>query len=109
MHIFKRKNVGADCITTPSLDLDNLLKRYERDDCDAPGRVVTPVDDAERQRQILAALNSTDERTREIYSACRAGYTYAEIAAASGISLRAVKRCIARALFDMMESKDRRG
>jgi DNA-directed RNA polymerase specialized sigma24 family protein len=90
MHLFKRKNVGVDCIPALSLDLDNLLKRHQRDDCDAPGRV-TPADDAERQRQILAALNSMDERTREIYIACRAGYTYAEIAAASGISLRAVR------------------
>jgi DNA-directed RNA polymerase specialized sigma24 family protein len=102
MHIFKRKNVGVDCIPALSLDLDGLLNRHQRDDCDTPGRV-TPADEAERHRQILAALNSLDKRTGEIYIACRAGYTYAEIASLFGISHRTVKKCIARALLSIME------
>jgi RNA polymerase sigma factor (sigma-70 family) len=54
-------------------------------------------------RRIRAALDGVGIRTREIYLAHRAGYSYAEIAEHLNISLITVKRYIARALLAIME------
>jgi RNA polymerase sigma factor (sigma-70 family) len=63
--------------------------------------------------QIRDVLDAVDVRTREIYFAYRAGFSYAEIAAHLNISQRAIKRHIARAVLEIMEhvesSGDRRG
>jgi DNA-directed RNA polymerase specialized sigma24 family protein len=48
-------------------------------------------------------LDAVSRRTREIYFAHRAGYSYAEIAAHMGISHITIKRHIARALLAIME------
>jgi DNA-directed RNA polymerase specialized sigma24 family protein len=52
----------------------------------------------------LDLLRGADRRTREVYVALRSGCTYEEIAADWGISKRAIKRCVARALSTIMEN-----
>jgi DNA-directed RNA polymerase specialized sigma24 family protein len=91
IHLFKRKSANALPTSTYS---DN-----------AP-HVGTSSDVENRWRETLAALAGVDQRTREIYIACRAGYSYAEIAAYLGISQRKVKKCIARALLTIIDSQD---
>jgi RNA polymerase sigma factor (sigma-70 family) len=59
-----------------------------------------------RVEQIRAVLDAVGVRTREIYFAHRAGYSYAEIAEHLRISQRAVKRHVARALLAIMEQGD---
>lgn len=52
---------------------------------------------------IRAVLDAESRRTRDIYFAHRAGYSYAEIAQHLGISHMTIKRHIARALLALME------
>ncbi len=52
---------------------------------------------------IRAILDAESRRTRDIYFAHRAGYSYAEIAQHLGISHMTIKRHIARALLALME------
>ena len=52
---------------------------------------------------IRAVLDTESRRTRDIYFAHRAGYSYAEIAQHLGISHMTIKRHIARALLALME------
>jgi RNA polymerase sigma-70 factor (ECF subfamily) len=61
----------------------------------------------QRLRGIRAVLDAVSLRTREIYFAHRAGYSYAEIAAHMNISHITIKRHIARALLAVMEHGDR--
>jgi RNA polymerase sigma factor (sigma-70 family) len=66
----------------------------------------TPEDTVEAQQRlshIKALLDAVSQRTREIYFAHRAGYSYAEIAAHMDISHITIKRHIARALLAIME------
>jgi RNA polymerase sigma factor (sigma-70 family) len=57
----------------------------------------------QRLSHIRAVLDAVSLRTREIYFANRAGYSYAEIADHMGISHITIKRHIARALLAIME------
>jgi RNA polymerase sigma factor (sigma-70 family) len=57
----------------------------------------------QRLNRIRAVLDTASCRTREIYFAHRAGYSYAEIAAHFGISHITIRRHIARALLVIME------
>jgi len=61
----------------------------------------------QRLRGIRAVLDAVSLRTREIYFAHRAGYSYAEIAAHMNISHITIKRHIPRALLAIMEHGDR--
>jgi RNA polymerase sigma factor (sigma-70 family) len=66
----------------------------------------TPEETFEAQQRlgrIRAALDAVSLRTREIYFATRAGYSYAEIAEHMNISRITIKRHIARALLAIME------
>jgi RNA polymerase sigma factor (sigma-70 family) len=66
----------------------------------------TPEDNLEAEQRlghISALLDAVSLRTREIYFAHRAGYSYAEIADHMGISHITIKRHIARALLAIME------
>ena len=66
----------------------------------------TPEDTLEAQQRlnhIRAVLDAVSLRTREIYFAHRAGYSYSEIADHMGISRITIKRHIARALLAIME------
>jgi RNA polymerase sigma factor (sigma-70 family) len=69
-------------------------------------QVSTPEETLEAQQRlgsIRALLDGVSRRTREIYFAHRAGYSYAEIADHMGISNITIKRHIARALLALME------
>ena len=57
----------------------------------------------QRLENIQALLDTVSLRTREIYFAHRAGYSYAEIAEQMDISHITIKRHIARALVAIME------
>jgi RNA polymerase sigma-70 factor (ECF subfamily) len=57
----------------------------------------------QRLNQIRAVLDAISPRTREIYFAHRAGYSYAEIAEQLDISNITIKRHMARALLAIME------
>jgi RNA polymerase sigma-70 factor (ECF subfamily) len=66
----------------------------------------TPEDTLEAQQRlssIRAVLDAVSPRTREIYFAHRAGYSYSEIADHMNISHITIKRHIARALLAIME------
>jgi RNA polymerase sigma factor (sigma-70 family) len=66
----------------------------------------TPEDTLEAEQRlgsIRAVLDAVSPRTREIYFAHRAGYSYAEIADSLNISHITIKRHIARALLAIME------
>jgi len=66
----------------------------------------TPEEALEAQQRlgrVRAALDDVSVRTREIYFAHRAGYSYAEIADHMNISNITIKRHIARALLAIME------
>jgi RNA polymerase sigma-70 factor (ECF subfamily) len=70
----------------------------------------TPEETLEAQQRlghIQAVLDAVSLRTREIYFAHRAGYSYAEIADHMNISRITIKRHIARALLAIMEHGDR--
>ena len=57
----------------------------------------------QRLNRIKAVLDAVSPRTREIYFAHRAGYSYAEIAAHMDISHITISRHIARALLAIVE------
>jgi RNA polymerase sigma factor (sigma-70 family) len=61
------------------------------------------IDAEQRLHRIGALLEAASVRTREIYFAHRAGYTYDEIAAYFKISHITIRRHIARALLLVME------
>lgn len=61
------------------------------------------IDAEQRLRRIGALLEAASLRTREIYFAHRAGYSYDEIAAHFKISHITIRRHIARALLVVME------
>jgi RNA polymerase sigma factor (sigma-70 family) len=80
------------------------------DELNAPSpftaRVSTPeeaLDCQQRLHNIGALLDRVGGRTRDIYFAHRAGYSYAEIADHMGISTITIKRHIERALLAIME------
>jgi len=64
-----------------------------------PERIVSA---QQRLNQISSALGSVSERTREIFLAHRAGYSYEEIATDLKISHRTVQKHIARAMFILL-------
>jgi RNA polymerase sigma-70 factor (ECF subfamily) len=61
------------------------------------------LDAEQRLNCIRALLDAASIRTREIYFAQRAGYSYDEIAAHFGVSHITIRRHIARALLMIME------
>jgi RNA polymerase sigma factor (sigma-70 family) len=74
--------------------------------------VAPPEDTLEFQQRInhiRAVLDAVSRRTREIYFAHRAGYSYAEIADHMSISHITIKRHIARALLAIMEHAEPEG
>jgi DNA-directed RNA polymerase specialized sigma24 family protein len=61
----------------------------------------------QRLGRVRAALDAVSLRTREIYFAYRAGYSYAEIANHMSISHATIRRHIARALLAIVDHGDR--
>jgi RNA polymerase sigma factor (sigma-70 family) len=73
----------------------------------SPGPEFAPDETLEarsRVDRIRAVLDAVEVRTREIYIAHRAGYSYGKIAERMNISQRPVKRHIVRALVAIMEN-----
>jgi RNA polymerase sigma factor (sigma-70 family) len=69
-------------------------------------RICTPeeaLESEQRLHNIGALLDRVSRRTRDIYFAHRAGYSYAEISEHMGISSITIKRHIERALLAIME------
>jgi RNA polymerase sigma factor (sigma-70 family) len=91
-------------------DRPDLRREVSIDDLDAHSPLIapesTPEDTLEAQQRLSHIRNVLDAvslRTREIYFAHRAGYSYSEIADHMSISHITIKRHIARALLAIME------
>ena len=91
----------------------DLRREVSIEDVEAQSPLIAPeaapedtVEAQQRLDQIQALLDAVSLRTREIYFAHRAGYSYAEIADQMDISHITIKRHIARALLTIMEHGD---
>jgi RNA polymerase sigma factor (sigma-70 family) len=91
-------------------DRPDLHREVQIEDFNAHCPLIAPqatlednLDVEQRLSRIGALLDSVSVRTREIYFAHRAGYSYAEIAESLGISHITIKRHISRALLAIME------
>jgi RNA polymerase sigma-70 factor (ECF subfamily) len=95
----------------------DLRKEVPIEDIDEQNALIAPestpedtIEAQQRLNRIKAVLDAVSLRTREIYFAHRAGYSYAEIAAHMNISNITIKRHMARALLAIMEhSRAERG
>ena len=122
LHVYARKEPVANEEAFLRLAVHNLsVDQHRRDRPDLQREVSleevdthtplitsepTPENRLEAQQRlsyIQSVLDAASSRTREIYFAHRAGYSYTEIAAAFGISHITIKRHIARALLLIME------
>ena len=88
----------------------DLRKKVSIDDIEQENPLVAPesapedaIEAQQRLDHIKAVLDAVSLRTREIYFAHRAGYSYAEIAAQMNISNITIKRHMTRALLAIME------
>jgi len=91
----------------------DLHREVSLEDVEAQSPLIAPqaapedtVEAQQRLNHIQAVLDAVSLRTREIYFAHRAGYSYAEIADQMDISHITIKRHIARALLTIMEHGD---
>lgn len=103
-------NLSIDQHRRDRLDLHREVS-IEEIDAQSPliAHQAAPEDTVEAQQRlnrIQAILDAVSLRTREIYFAHRAGYSYAEIADAMDISHITIKRHIARALLAIMQHRD---
>ncbi len=97
---------GSDHLLTPA-EMGSQASIHESNTPEpegvpAPGTEETS-DAQPHVEQIRAILDAVSVRTREIYFAYRAGFSYPEIAERLNISQRAIKRHIARAVLAIME------
>ena len=91
----------------------DLRREVPIDDLDASSALVDPdstpeqrLETQQRLHRISELLESVSRRTRDIYFAHRAGYSYAEIADYMGISHITIRRHISRALLTIMEEAE---
>jgi RNA polymerase sigma-70 factor (ECF subfamily) len=110
---FLRHTVQNLAIDQHRRDRPDLRRQVQIEELNAEHPLVaaisTPEDSVEAQQRlshIQAMLDAVSPRTREIYFAHRAGYSYAEIADHMSISHITIKRHIARALLEIMERGD---
>jgi|ERR1700679_714834 DNA-directed RNA polymerase specialized sigma24 family protein len=103
MWIFKskRKLLGSVSTPSPSANADELLRRFQQQDSNEPPG--DPLDAEVRLLTTLVFMSEVDQLTREIYVAARSGCTYPEIAAAWGVSVFTVKKCVALGLLEIMK------
>jgi DNA-directed RNA polymerase specialized sigma24 family protein len=103
VRIFKSKRnlIGSKSTPTPSVKVDELLRRHQQQDSNEPHG--DPLDAEVRLLTTLVLMSDVDPLTREIYIAARSGHTYPEIAAAWGVSVFTVKKCVARGLLEIMK------
>jgi RNA polymerase sigma factor (sigma-70 family) len=111
---FLRHTVNNLSIDQHRRDRPDLRKEVPIEELDARSRLIAPestpeetLEAQQRLNRIRAVLEAVSLRTREIYFAHRAGYSYAEIADHMNISHITIKRHIARALLAIMEYSDR--
>jgi RNA polymerase sigma factor (sigma-70 family) len=107
---FLRHAVHNLAIDQHRRDRLDLRREVPLEDFDARTPLIaqasTPEESLEAQQRlgsIRALLDGVSRRTRDIYFAHRAGYSYAEIAGHMGISHITIKRHIARALLALMD------
>jgi RNA polymerase sigma factor (sigma-70 family) len=107
---FLRHAVHNLAIDQHRRDRLDLRREVPIQDVEAHSPLVAPecapedtIEAQQRLHQIGAVLEAVSPRTREIYFAHRAGYSYAEIAELMDISNITIKRHIARALLAIME------
>ena len=107
---FLRQAVTNLSIDQHRRDRLDLRKEVPIEELDARNPLIaqesTPEENLEVQQRlnrIRAVLDAVSLRTRQIYFAHRAGYSYAEIAEHMSISHITIKRHIARALLAIME------
>jgi RNA polymerase sigma factor (sigma-70 family) len=100
-------NLSIDQHRRDRLDLG---REVSIEDCEARTPLIAPdstpentLEAQQRLKHIRQVLDAVSPRTREIYFAHRAGYSYAEISDHLGISHITIKRHIARALLAIME------
>ena len=110
---FLRHAVNNLSIDQHRRDRLDLRKEVPIEELDARSSLIapesTPEDTLEAEQRlgsIRAVLDAVSPRTREIYFAHRAGYSYAEIADSLNISHITIKRHIARALLAIMEHSE---
>ena len=115
---FLRHTVRNLSIDQHRRDRLDLRKGVSIEDHDSRSPLVDPESTPEerlefqqRLNHIRTLLDAVSRRTRDIYFAHRAGYSYAEIADHMNISHITIKRHIARALLVIMEDRgpDHRG
>jgi RNA polymerase sigma factor (sigma-70 family) len=103
-------NLSVDQHRRDRSDLGREVRIEDADaDCPLIAPETAPEDNLEAQQRLIhirTLLDAVSVRTREIYFAHRAGYSYGEIAAHMGISQITIKRHIARALLAIMDHGD---
>jgi RNA polymerase sigma factor (sigma-70 family) len=111
---FLRHAVNNLSIDQHRRDRPDLRKEVPIEELDARSPLIAPestpeetLEAQQRLNRIRALLDAVSLRTREIYFAHRAGYSYVEIADHMNISRITIKRHIARALLAIMEDSDR--
>jgi DNA-directed RNA polymerase specialized sigma24 family protein len=100
---FKRKRLKLDSTPSPSVNADELLRHHQKQGSDEPRG-----DSLEAEHRLLVTLvmmSEADQLTWEIYAAVHSGYTYPEIAEKWGVTVFTVKKCVARALLEIMKSR----
>ena len=100
LYRFKRKRLNLGSTPSPSINVDELLRRHQKQDSDELRD--DPVDAEHRLLVTLISISDVDQLTWEIYTAARSGYTYPEIAEKWGVTVFTVKKCVARALLEIM-------
>jgi RNA polymerase sigma-70 factor (ECF subfamily) len=107
---FLRRAVNNLSIDQYRHDRPDLRKEVPIEELNAQTPLIAPeptpdeiLEAQQRLDRIRAVLEAVSLRTREIYFAHRAGYSYAEIADHMNISPTTIKRHIARALLAIME------
>jgi DNA-directed RNA polymerase specialized sigma24 family protein len=103
MRLFKlkRKHLCSDSRQSPSELANELLNRHQNPDSD--DRRDDPLDAEMRLLSTLVLMSDIDQLSWELYVAARSGYTYPEIAEKWGVTVFTVKKCVARALLEIMK------